>query len=499
MTQRGLGKRLSAQDASFLYTERKEAPLHIGSIAVFEGRVDYDAFVENVASKLHLIPRYQQLAVPAPLNVGHPTWEWDQDFDITRHIMRAEIEKPGDDEQLFELGANLFAPMLDRGKPLWEMYIVDLEGDRSALISKVHHCLVDGVSGVELFMLVLDVSQNPMPPMPAPEIEKLPPEPPLMRFMDAILDNAMDTVDSWAASQNRSVNAAFGEASSRAIVRAIESALPYLQVPVTRTPFNRPFTGQRKVAFSEYSFQEIRQIRQASGGTVNDVVLAVLGGGMGKYLEMHGQTTHGRSIRVMTPVNVRREDERSALGNRVSALLVEVPVGLTDSLERLDTIRKRTEALKRRQVAAGVESLGEALNNTPPMLQALLGALPPPANTLANMVCTNVPGPMIPLYSTGKRLLANYPLIPLAFEMGISLGVMSYDQKLYFGLMADAEDGEDVKRLGQFMEQSYVELRNAAGVSKSDLPALGLAAKDETPRRRRPAAAAAEALAADAS
>src|SRR5580765_2541066 len=145
MAQRRPSRRFSAQDASFLYFEKKESPLHIGSIAVFEGNVDYDRFVENVASKLHLIPLYQQIATAAPFNISHPTWEWDQNFDIRRHIKRATCPSPGDDQTLYDFAAELFAPILDRDKPLWEMYVVDgLEGNRSALVSKVHHCLVDG-------------------------------------------------------------------------------------------------------------------------------------------------------------------------------------------------------------------------------------------------------------------------------------------------------------------------------------------------------------------
>jgi WS/DGAT/MGAT family acyltransferase len=280
-------------------------------------------------------------------------------------------------------------------------------------------------------------------------------------------------------------------------MHALETALPYLQVPVVRAPFNKPLSTGRKVAFSEYSFQEIRQIRQAAGGTVNDVVLTVLGGGMAKYLEMHSQTTAGRSIRVLTPVNVRKDDERGALGNRVSMLLIEVPVGMPDPLERLDTIRKRTEALKRRHVADGIESMGSGINATPPALQALLGRLPTPPNTFANMVCTNVPGPMIPLYTLGHRLQAHYPMIPLGWEMGISLGVTSYDQKLYFGFMADAEAGSDVGRLKEFSDQAYVELRSAAGVDKSDLPQMGATTYVE-PKRSHRAAPAAQAMAADA-
>jgi WS/DGAT/MGAT family acyltransferase len=500
LTQGGLNRRLSTQDAAFLYFETKEAPLHIGSIAVVEGRVDYDRFVDNIAAKLHLIPRYQQLVVPAPLNIGHPTWEWDQKFDLTRHIIRVRVDAPGTDEQLHDLAARLFAPILDRNKPLWEIYLVEgLEGDRTALVSKVHHCLVDGVSGIELLMIVMDVTPNPPPPLPAPEIQKEPPPPPAQRFIEALLDNASAAVDRWANNQLLLLDAATGGDRVRAISRAVEMATPYVQVPVARAPFNRPLRGGRKAAFSEYSFQEIRQIRAALGGTVNDVVLSILGGGMGKYLEMHGQSTAGRTVRVLTPVNVRGEGERAALGNRVSMLLIEVPAGFSDPIERLDAVRKRTEAMKRRRVADGIETLGEALNSAPPVLQAALGTLPQPPNTLANMVCTNVPGPMIPLYTIGHRLLAHYPLIPLGWEMGISLGVTSYDQKLYFGFMADAEDGEDVQRLRDFTDQAYVELRSAAGIEKSDLPQLGFTQKSAAPRRRsRTVASSAQPLAADA-
>ncbi|HUF53910.1 MAG TPA: wax ester/triacylglycerol synthase family O-acyltransferase [Dehalococcoidia bacterium] len=497
MTQRGRSERLSAQDASFLYFETKEAPLHIGSIALLDGQVQFDDFVENIRSKLHLIPRYQQLVVPAPFNIGHPTWEWDPDFDLSRHIFEVEKRGAGTDEDLHQQAADLFAPMLARDKPLWEIYIIrNLKGDRSALVSRVHHCLVDGVSGIELLMIMLDVSQTPIPPAPAPEIEKLPPDPLVTRFFDAILDNVAADIDRFASRAQLRVNVAGGDTQIRSIGRALETAVPYFQVPVARAPFNKPFSGGRKVAFSEFSFAEIRQIRQQVGGTVNDVVLTVLGGALGRYLEMHGQSTEGRSARVLTPVNVRKDDEKGALGNRVSMLLIEVPVGIADPLDRLRTISARTDALKRQHVADGIESLSTVLGGTPPILQAAMGRLPTPRNTVANMVCTNVPGPMIPLYCVGRRLLGHYPMIPLGWEMGISLGVTSYDQKLYFGYMADADAGKDVHFLKDFTDQAYVELRSAAEVAKSDLPQVGIPVKPATTRRS--AAAAPQALAADA-
>ncbi|RLC57352.1 MAG: hypothetical protein DRI30_04350 [Chloroflexi bacterium] len=496
MTQRGSSQRLSAQDATFLYMEQKDSPLHIGSIGVFEGQISYDRFVDNIRSKLHLIPRYQQNVMPAPFNLGHPTWEWDQDFDLDRHIYQVSL--PGaTDAELYEKAAELFAPILDRKKPLWEIYVVnDLEGDRSALVSKVHHCLVDGVSGIELLMIMLDVSADPAPPPPAPEIEKKPPESSFMRVVDALLDNASGDIDRLASRARMGVDIAGGETQVRSISRALETIVPYFQVPMARAPFNRALEPGRVLAFSDFSFQEIRQIRQAAGGTVNDVVLTVLGGALGRYFEMHGQTTEGRTARILTPVNVRRDDEKGALGNRISMLLVEVPVGISDPVERLKAINARTQALKQQNIADGVETVADAVGGAPPIMQAALGMLPTPPNTVAHMVCTNVPGPMIPLFCNGRRLLGHYPLVPIAWEMGLGLGVTSYNQKLYFGYMGDTATGSDVQRLKEFTDQAFVELRSAAGVEKSDLPELGVAAEPETAHRH--AGASQQALAADA-
>ncbi len=496
MTQRGNSQRLSAQDSTFLYMEQKETPLHIGSIGVFEGQISFDRFVENIRSKLHLIPRYQQITMPAPFNLGHPTWEWDQEFDLDRHIYQVTLEGATDDE-LYEKAAELFAPMLERDKPLWEIYVVNgLAGDRSALVSKVHHCLVDGVSGIELLMIVLDVSADPAPPPPAPEIEKKPPESSFMRVVDALLDNVSADIDRLAAQSTMNVDIAGGKTQVRSISRALETVLPYVQVPMARAPFNKPLKGGRVLGFSEFSFQEIRQIRQSAGGTVNDVVLTVLGGALGRYFEMHGQTTEGRTARVLTPVNVRKDEEKTSLGNRISMLLVEVPVGVSDPIERLQAINARTQALKNQNIADGIETLSGALGGAPPIMQAALGMLPTPPNTLAHMVCTNVPGPMIPLFCDGRRLLEHFPLVPIAWEMGVGLGVTSYNQKLYFGYMGDAGVGSDVQRLKEFTDQAYVELRSAAGVEKSDLPQLGVATEHETAHRA--AGASQQALAADA-
>src|SRR3990170_1839255 len=412
-----LSRRFGPQDAAFLYSDTDAAPLNVGSVGIFEGEIPFDTFVESVASKLHLVPRYRQRVVLPPFNVGRPTWEYDPNFDIRRHIHRVRIEQPGTDSQLADLAAKLYAGRLDREKPLWEVYLVEgLEGGRTGMIAKTHHCLVDGVSGIELLMVTLDVSQNPAPP-PPPSGPYNPPAIPnrLSLVFDAIWDSAAEGVERWAGFPKALVDLTMGGDTTRArhVARALEVAIPYFAVPASPAPFNGPFSGERKLACTEVPFQEVRDIRKACGGTVNDVVLAML-----------------------------------------------------DPVRRLQAITKRTEELKRGFVADGIESVASLLLAMPAPLGAMLGALGPPPNTVANIVCTNVPGPMIPLYTVGHQMLAGYPMPPPLWGMGINCGVMSYNGRLYFGLVADAQAAPDVERLRDFLDQSYVELRVAAGVRR---------------------------------
>jgi len=492
MVQRNLNRRFSPQDAAFFYFDTDAAPMNVGSVFIFEGEIPFDEFVEGVASKLHLVPRYRQRVVPPPFNIGRPTWEYDPNFDIRRHIHRLRIDPPGTDSQLADLAARLYAGRLDRGKPLWDIYMVEgLEGGRTGMIAKTHHCLVDGVSGIELLMVTLDLSPTPPPTPPPPEKYEPPaiPDRPTL-FFDAIWDNATEDLGRWANVQKALVELTMGgdTAGARNVARALGVAIPYFAVPVAPAPFDGPFSGDRKLACTEVSFQEVRDIRRACGGTVNDVVLAMLGGALGRYLEMHREPTQDRDIRVLTPVNVRREDERGALGNHIAMLLVEVPVGMPDPVERLRTITERTAQLKRSHVADGIESVANLLLNMPSPIGAMLGTVGPPPNTVANIVCTNVPGPMIPLYTVGHRMLSGYPMPPPLWGMGINCGVMSYNGRLYFGLVADAQAAPDVDRLRDFLDQSYVELRVAAGVDRAEQPEPAEGAE----RSGKPAAAAPE-------
>ncbi len=467
-----LSHRMSAQDAAFFYFERQTAPLHIGSLGVFEGEIPFDRFVEHIESRLPAIPRYRQRAAFVPLNWAHPTWEDDPDFDIRRHIYRVALPSPGSQQQLIELSARLFAPILNREKPLWEMYVIyGLEGGRTGILSKVHHCLVDGVSGIQLLMAVLDLSAQPAPPPePAPWIPK-----PLPDAGARMLGAVWERLEEQRRAAQELAQGMFDPQANlrraQDTMRAISATTPWMTRSAPRTPFAVTLGPERRAAFSEVSFVEIREIRTTLGGTVNDVVLAILAGALRRYFLAHGHQVDGVDLRVGVPVNVRLEEEQGALGNRVSLMLASLPLGEADPVRRLERIKERVESLKQTNQAADFELLSRLASSAPAPLHAMAGFMTT-TNTMLNLICTNVPGPMIPLYSLGHLMLDHYPLVPLSMGMGLGAGVTSYNQRLYFGLMSDPKAVPDIDVLKQFVDESFLELRAAAGVSVTDLPEL---------------------------
>ncbi len=471
-----LNRRLSTLDSSFLYFERKEAPMHIGSVCVFEGEVPFEKFVETLDAKLHLLPRYQQLVEPDPFNLGHPTWEHDTNFNIRNHIFKLQIDAPGGEEELIEVASRIFTPMMERNKPLWDIYLIyGLEGNRTAMISRVHHCMVDGMSGVALLKIVLDFSPNPEPPPPKPEFTPHEPRPDATRrFFDSMLGGMQEGMNRWMEFQNGLLNLAesWTRSDVRTAMQGIAGFLPGLATPPIQLPFNRATTGKRKLVWQEFTFAEARAIRGACGGTVNDVVLTVLSGAVSRYLEMHQQPIENRMLRVMVPVSLRQEDQRGALGNLVSMLPVEIPLDLRDPIARFRYINDKTMKMKAGRVAEGLNLFSALMGILPAPVQALAGAI---ANTPVapyNMVSTNVPGPQVPLYLAGKKMIAYYPYVPVGYAVGCGCAIMSYDQKLTFGLTADTDAMPDVENLKRFLKESFVELRSAAGVAEIKPPEI---------------------------
>jgi diacylglycerol O-acyltransferase len=469
-----LSRRMSAEDAWFLYFETPSTPLHIGSVGIYEGTIPFEKLHASMDARMHLIPRYRQRPVIPPFHAGHPTWEDDPKFSLDRHLKLVQLPAPGTQQQLLELCGDLFGEMLPRDRPLWDIIMIHgLEGDRTAYLSRVHHCLVDGVSGIELLLAVLDLVPNPEPtPPPAEPWQPGELPRPLAAWADAMFDQwdrDLRAITEWQQhvldprTQLRQITE-FG--------RALEIALPAALRQPARTPWNKPLSGRRRAAVTEMSFQEVRGIRSAIGGTVNDVMLTIIGGALGRYLLHHGVKTSGMTLRLMIPVNVRAEDEKGALGNRVSMMLAEIPVGLADPVERLAAVRAEMEHLKQSNQANAFESLVHAMTNVPAAYHAFAGSggVPPGG---ANLVCTNVPGPMIPLYSAGHRMLAHYPMVPLAGDMGIGLGITSFNTSLYIGVMCDPNIVGDVDLIAEYCAAEFKALREAAGVPVSDLPEFG--------------------------
>jgi WS/DGAT/MGAT family acyltransferase len=478
-----LSQRMSSTDAAFLYTEQPTAPMHIAGLSIVDGDVNEDDLKRFLDSKMHLMPRYRQRIHAAPMNVGHPSWHDDPDFHIDNHVETVVLPEPGNLQQLQRAASENFAGMLDRDKPLWKAYLIKgFEGTKTAMLWLVHHCMVDGVSGAELMRATFD-------PSPDAKIEEPPPFLPTPREetdrerWQAVWEGIGDQVEAWSDFQRNWVSWARNLRVSKTLPTngSIPSILREISRPSKRLPFNcYNFSGKRRLAWTTISFAEARAIRGACGGTVNDVVLATLGGAVQKYAIHHGIRVKRMHIRVMVPVSLRQESERGALGNKVSLLPVDIPLDMDNPLDRLNAVTDRTNLLKRTKVADLLNLVTQGWQGTtPPALQALLGsiAFAQPTQNVMNvaqrspamhMVCTNVPGPQIPLYMMGHRLLHHFPLLPVTPGMGLNVGVFSYNQLVHFGFIADSAAARDISRFRDFFAESFEEIRIAAGVQETE-------------------------------
>jgi len=503
MSIQELRRRLMPMDAFFLYAERPEQPMHVGATCVFDGRIGLRDLTRHIESRLHLIPRYCQRVMPAPMNLGHPTWEFDPDFDMKNHIFRVQLKGTKDDAELCELSGKIFTGVLDRNKPLWEIYLVDgLKGNRTALIFKVHHCMVDGVAGINLAYVAFDMTPETVR-IKKQKIEADPMPDAATLLYDALWDTAIDGIEHWTRFQRSLVNFGKGFESSD-IARSIKKftvVMGGFLLPFNKLPWNGPLSGDRHVSWLEIPFADVRAVRAVTGGTVNDVILSALGSATKHFMAEKGQKRKTpRNIRILVPVNVRQEHERAALGNRISFMPVEVPIHFDDPMEILQAVHLNTKELKDAKVPDAVSLMFEALQGMPAPLQAIAlngAANPVVQNVLgyftamppANMICTNVPGPNIPLYVMGKRLVAMWPKVPVVMEMGINLAITSYDQKLFLCFCADGKSGKDVALFKQCVWRAFAELRDTAEVKSADYVRITRGAKHEAASQPVPAPA----------
>jgi diacylglycerol O-acyltransferase / wax synthase len=477
MKQPELNHRLTSLDATFLYLENKQCPLHIGSTSIFEGKIPVKKLIKHIESRLHLLPRYQQVVVPDPFKIAHPTWEYDENFDINRHIFEIKSRKKLSRQDLIELAGEKMTELMDRDKPLWEIFVINnLENGQSAMIAKVHHCMVDGISGVDLIKIIFDISPDPPPPPPKPEAEVKPPKPdPTRAFFDSLLGSMEEGMNRFMEMQTGLLYMASNFASSQAtekVPKMIE-VLPSVSTLAPPLPFNGECSGERKLAWSEFSFADARFIKNVLEGTVNDVVLTVLSEAVARYVKDHGVDLTERIVRFMVPVSLRQKEERGKLGNIISVLPVEIPLDMTDLTERFAGVNKKTALMKETRLAAGFLTLGAMYSMIPAPLQTVIGQLADTPLPPFNLVATNVPGPQIPLYLVGRKMTEYYPYVPVGYGLGLGCAILSYDKMLYFGLSSDAQAMPDVEKFKQRLDESFADLLKIV----TDLEERGRAAK----------------------
>ena len=449
-------------DASFLYFEKPSLPLHIGSTLVLDEPLDRETLVSHIASRLNRIPRYREVAAFDSLNLAHPRWEHDPRFDVGRHIEEVTLPPGATEADFLDAIAQLHAQMLPRDRPLWKMILMQgIPGGGSSVTSLVHHCMVDGVSGIELLTAVCDL-QRDVDPDPEHPFTPDPEPSPLERSRAAWRDAAEDSAGRLAEALRWSLDPQQQANDWKAILGALTTAAPQFMQPAPATPFNRPVGPKRNYAYVAMPFSEIRGVRGALGGTINDVVLTALSGGLGAFLRGLGQETRGVELRAMVPVNVRSESDKSALGNQVSMLIAPLPVGIEDHAERHRAVIAGMDRLKAANQAGGFALMSKLTEQVPAYLQALAANFVPNNQPLLNLICTNVPGPQIPLYLAGRKVEAHYPLVPLSMGLGMNVCLTSYNGVLYWGLVADPELVPDVGVIARHVEAAFEGLKAAA-------------------------------------
>jgi diacylglycerol O-acyltransferase len=461
-------ERLGPQDASFLYLESPSVHQHVGGVAILDpstapsGRLTYPDLVRVISSRLHLAPRFRQRVLFPPFATARPVWVDDVNLDIAFHMRRAALPSPGGHRELVDYIQRVISRPLDRTKPLWELYLIEgMEDGLAAILTKVHHSMVDGLAAIDLASAVYDFAPEPQiltPPPWEPE-----PEPSrLDLLLDAVTEQMTHPARGLADLAQRTLQTPARVARQAGDILGGLMDVVGAGVLAPPSPFNRRVGPNRRFAMVESPVQTFKDIKRALGATVNDVVLATVAGGLYRFLRHRGEPTRARSLRAMVPVSVRSKDERSAMGNRVSSIFVDLPVGPMGAKRRLSLIRERTKHLKESNYAVGAEFLMNIGSWAPPTIHAMAARLAARTRVI-NLVVSNVPGPQIPMYIAGAKLLAQYPIMPIAESMGLSIAATSLAGTMAFGLTADWDTLPDIEFLADAMEEALGELRKAAG------------------------------------
>jgi diacylglycerol O-acyltransferase / wax synthase len=455
---------LSPSDRSSLAAERGPVNMAVGGLLVFEAGLTRALVTDRIAERIHLVPRLRQRLEEPPLGIANPVWTDDTSFDLDWHVRQASLPAPGDDTEIGVLIGREFSHRLDRSRPLWECTLVEgLEGGRQGLLMKVHHALVDGMAAIGMAALVLDPTREPLE-IPAPEEEWSPRKYDLRRHVARLATKPLQRaprlmVEGMLRALDPDPRRAAAD-MRRATEVALELARARPQAPMT--PLNRPISPNRRNAIAETDLETVKRVGRATEGTVNDVVLAIVAGMLGRYLAAAGEDLE-RSPVALVPVSVRDEDEAGELGNRISTVFVDLPVTEHDLEARVRAISAQTRELKASAaVQAGALMIG-ASGWAPPLVSGMLARAMGQVRAF-NLVVSNIPGPQQPFYLNGVRMLEVYPVVPLnPSNQGLSVGVVSYDGRVCFGLLGDRDLDPPLSTAAAGLTAALGELRGLAG------------------------------------
>ena len=471
-TKSGLGyfEPLSHLDASFLALESANTHMHVGAVVQFEaaglkrsdGGIDINRIKAHIAGKLQYIPRYRQRLAFVP-GTRRPVWIDDDHFNFDYHVRHTSLPRPGTDEQLKLLAGRTVSQQLDRAKPLWELWVVEgLENDRFGIIAKIHHCMIDGVSGIDLTGILLNVAPTSeveppghWTPRPGPSGTQL-----VVAEAARAARRTVDTMTSLRNLAGQSLEMAMNLGGRT--FAAMNSLRSGWLSPASRTPLNPDLGPNRRVDWTESSLEDVKRIRRAFGISVNDVLLTVVTGALRSFLtDVRGFSVEGIEFRAMVPVSTRKPDQRGALGNQVAMWLVTLPVSEHEPLRRLQKVHEETERLKKTNQALGATTLVELSRGTPITVIAVASRVVGPMIRPFNLTVTNVPGPQFPMYLLEARMIASYPIVPLWSQHGLGLAIFSYDGALHWGIHADFDAIPDTDKITAAITASVRELLDA--------------------------------------
>ena len=459
--------RLTSVDASFLVQEKRSSHMHVGAMLVFEGPpADYTDFLDGLESRLHLTPRYRQKLAFPRFEMGRPLWVDDPCFNLEYHVRHTALPSPGTYDQLLKLAGRIYSQRLDRSKPLWETWLVQgLEDNRFALITKTHHSMIDGMAGVDLASVLFDIEPVPRKVEPEPWTPQ-----PLPSDAELIAEGVKGVVKTPVEVAGRALGAL--RSPGRTLRELRDAAEGVGEVawagvnPAPSIPLNVPIGPHRRIDRVRAELADLKRIKDALGGTVNDVVLTIVSGALRRWLRSRGVRTEGLELRALVPVSIRADDEAGQPGNRIAAMRGPLPVYVDDPIERLKIVREAMEGLKQSKQALGAEVISGLEDFAPPTILAQASRLNF-STRLFNLIVTNVPGPQFPLYLLGRELQEIVPLAFLPENHAMAVAIMSYNGMVDFGLLGDYDAMPDLDFFADAVRESMAELMDAAAAASS--------------------------------